>query len=46
MFSSIGQKLRPIEIPQFLAPNLKHYPGSELGAFEVEFEPLPMGKPD
>jgi hypothetical protein len=46
MFSSIGQKLWPIEIPQFLATNLKHHPGSELGAFKVEFEPLPTGKPD
>jgi hypothetical protein len=36
----------PIEISQFLAPNLKHHLGSELGAFEVEFEPLPTGKPD
>jgi hypothetical protein len=35
-----------IEIPQFLAQNLKHHPGSELGALEVEFEPLSMGKPD
>ena len=36
----------PIEIPQFSARNLKHHPGSELGALEVEFGPLPMGKPD
>jgi hypothetical protein len=43
---SIRQKVWPIEIPQFLAPNLKHHPGSELGAFEVEFETLPTGKPD
>jgi hypothetical protein len=35
----------PIKIPQFLARNLKHGPGYELGAVEVEFEPLPMGKP-
>jgi hypothetical protein len=28
-----------------LAQNLKHHPGSELGALEVEFEPLPVGKP-
>jgi hypothetical protein len=28
-----------------LAWNLKHHPGSELGALEVEFEPLPVGKP-
>jgi hypothetical protein len=46
MFSSIRQKVWPIEVPQFLAQNLKHHPGSELGALEVEFEPLPMGKPD
>jgi hypothetical protein len=36
----------PIKIPQFLARNLKHHPGSELGALEVKFEPLPMSKPD
>jgi hypothetical protein len=36
----------PIEIPQFLAPNLKHHPGSELGAIEVEFGYLRMGRPD
>jgi hypothetical protein len=36
----------PIEISQFLAQNLKHHPGSELGALEVEFGPLPVGKPD
>jgi hypothetical protein len=36
----------PIEILQFLAQNLKHHPVSELGALEVEFGPLPMGKPD
>jgi hypothetical protein len=35
-----------IEISQFLAQNLKHRPGSQLGALEVEFGPLPMGKPD
>jgi hypothetical protein len=29
-----------------LPQNLKHHPGSELGALEVEFWPLPMGKPD
>jgi hypothetical protein len=46
IFSSIGQKVCPIEIPQFLAWNLKHHPGSELGALEVEFGPLPKGKPD
>jgi hypothetical protein len=34
----------PIEIPQFIAQNLKHHPGSELGALEVEFGPLPVGK--
>jgi hypothetical protein len=28
-----------------LAQNLKYYPGSEFGALEVEFEPLPVGKP-
>jgi hypothetical protein len=32
----------PIEISQFLARNLKHHPGSELGAVEVKFGPLPM----
>jgi hypothetical protein len=26
--------------------NLKHHPSSELGALEVEFGPLPKGKPD
>jgi hypothetical protein len=26
--------------------NLKHHPDSELGALEVEFVSLPMGKPD
>jgi hypothetical protein len=36
----------PIEIPQFLAQNLNHHPGSELGALEVDFGPLPVGKPD
>jgi hypothetical protein len=36
----------PIEIPQFLARNLKHHSDSELGALEVEFGPLPTGKPD
>jgi hypothetical protein len=36
----------PIEISQFSAQNLKHHPGSELGALEVEFGPLPLGKPD
>jgi hypothetical protein len=36
----------PVEIPQFSARNLNHHPGSELGALEVEFGPLPMGKPD
>jgi hypothetical protein len=45
-FHTIRPKVWPIEIPQFLAPNLKHHPGSELGAFEAEFEPLPTGKPD
>jgi hypothetical protein len=35
-----------MEIPQFLARYLNHHPGSELGALEVEFGPLPMGKPD
>jgi hypothetical protein len=33
----------PIEIPQFSAQNLKHCPGSELGALEVKFGPLAMG---
>jgi hypothetical protein len=27
------------------ARNLKHHPDSELGALEVEFGPLPVGKP-
>jgi hypothetical protein len=36
----------PIEIAQFLARKLKHHPGSELGALEVQFGPLPVGKPD
>jgi hypothetical protein len=36
----------PREIPQFSARNLKHHPESELGALEVEFGSLPMGKPD
>jgi hypothetical protein len=45
IFSSIGQKVWPIEIPQFSARNLKHHPDSELGALEVEFVPLPLGKP-
>jgi hypothetical protein len=35
----------PREIPQFSARKLKHHPGSELGALEVEFGPLPVGKP-
>jgi hypothetical protein len=35
----------PIEISQFLVQNLKHRPSSELGGLEVEFEPLPVGKP-
>jgi hypothetical protein len=34
-----------MEISQFSARNLKHHPGSELGAFEVEFGTLGMGKP-
>jgi hypothetical protein len=29
-----------------LARNLKHHLGSKLGALEVEFEPVPMGKTD
>jgi hypothetical protein len=41
----IGQKVWPIEIPQFSAQNLKHHPGSELGALEVEFGSVPVGKP-
>jgi hypothetical protein len=45
-FSSIGQKVWAIEIPQFLARKLKHHPGSELGALEAEFGPLPVGKPE
>jgi O-glycosyl hydrolase len=36
----------PKEISQFSARNLKHHLGSELGALEVEFGLLPMGKPD
>jgi hypothetical protein len=36
----------PIEILQFLAQNLKYHIDSELGALEVEFRPLPMGKPN
>jgi hypothetical protein len=36
----------PREIPNFLARNLKHHPGSELDALEVEFGPLPVSKPD
>jgi hypothetical protein len=36
----------PIEISQFLARNLKHHPGSELGALEVKFGSLLVGKPD
>jgi hypothetical protein len=35
-----------IEIPQFLAQNSKHCPDSKLGDLEVEFGPLPVGKPD
>jgi hypothetical protein len=36
----------PREIPQFSTQNLKHHPGSELGVLEVEFRPLPVGKPN
>jgi hypothetical protein len=36
----------PREISQFSARNLKHHPGSELGALEVKFGPLPVGKPN
>jgi hypothetical protein len=43
---SIGWKVRPIEITQFLARNLNDHPGSELGAIEVEFGHLPMCRPD
>jgi hypothetical protein len=43
IFSSIGQKVWPIEIPQFLTRKLKHHPSSELGALEVEFRPLSIG---
>jgi hypothetical protein len=46
IFSSIGRKVWPSEIPQFSEWNLKHHPESELGALEVEFVPLPMGKPN
>jgi hypothetical protein len=35
-----------IEIPQSSTQNLKHRPGSKLGALEVEFGPLPMEKPN
>jgi hypothetical protein len=42
----MGQKVWPRDIPQFSARKLKHHPGSELGALEVEFGPLSMGKPD
>jgi hypothetical protein len=34
----------PIEISQFLARNIKHHPGSELGALEVEFGPPLIGR--
>jgi hypothetical protein len=34
----------PIEIRQFSVQNLKHHPSSELGALEVKFVPLPVGK--
>jgi hypothetical protein len=34
-----------IEITHFSAQNLKHHPGSELGALEVEFGPLPWANP-
>jgi hypothetical protein len=46
IFNPVGQKVWPIEIPQFSARNLKHHPRSELGALEVKFGNLPMGKPD
>jgi hypothetical protein len=36
----------PIEITQFLARNLKHHPGSELGFLEIKFGFLTMGKPN
>jgi hypothetical protein len=36
----------PIEILQFSARNLKQHLRSELGALEVEFRPLVVGKPD
>jgi hypothetical protein len=36
----------PIEIPQFLARNVKHHPSLELGALEIKFGALPVGKPD
>jgi hypothetical protein len=39
-------KVCPIEMPQFLAQNLKHHLGSELGALEVKFGPLPVGNTD
>jgi hypothetical protein len=35
-----------MEIPQFFAQNSKHSPSSQFGALEVEFGPLPLGKPD
>jgi hypothetical protein len=34
------------EIPQFLARKIKHHPSFELGALEVKFGPLPVGKSD
>jgi hypothetical protein len=35
-----------VKIPQFSAQNLKHHSDSDLGALEVKFGPLLMGKPD
>jgi hypothetical protein len=36
----------PRETTQFSARNLKHHPSSKLGALEVKFGPLPVGKFD
>jgi hypothetical protein len=42
----MGQKVWPIEIIQILARNLKHHPDTELGALQIKFVPLAVGKPD
>jgi hypothetical protein len=41
IFSSIGQKVWPTEIPQCLVQKLKHHSVSELGALEAEFGLFP-----